>query len=84
MGFNKKWYKRTYAQNRSRLKRFQNQTYGYQRGNIKKNKVEGWDEQEFLSFFTAKAMNEENVNIYNQVYKYVKQKDEYFKDATDC
>ena len=51
--------------------------------NIKKVRAK-WDEQEFLSFFTAKAMNEENVNIYNQVYKYVKQKDEYFKDAIDC
>ena len=51
--------------------------------NIKKVRAK-WSEDEFLSFFTAKAMNKENVNIYNQVYKYVKQKDEYFKDATDC
>ena len=31
----KKWYKWTYLQNRNRLNRYQNQTYGYQRGNIR-------------------------------------------------
>ena len=51
--------------------------------NIRKVRAK-WGEQEFLKFFTAKAMNEESVNIYNRAYSYIKQKEDYFKDATDC
>lgn len=51
--------------------------------NIKKVRAK-WDEYEFLKFFTAKAMSEENVNIYNRAYDYIKQKEEDFKDAIDC
>lgn len=51
--------------------------------NIKKVRAK-WDEREFLKFFTAKAMNADGVNIYNRAYEYIKQKDEYFKDAIDC
>lgn len=51
--------------------------------NLKKVRAK-WDEQEFLKFFTAKAMNAEDINIYNRAYSYVKYKDEYFKDAEDC
>lgn len=51
--------------------------------NIKKVRAK-WDEREFLKFFTAKAMNAENTNIYSQVYDYIKYKDDYFKDAIDC
>lgn len=51
--------------------------------NIKKIRAK-WDEKEFFKFFTSKSMNEENVNIYNRAYKYIKYKDEYFKDAIDC
>lgn len=51
--------------------------------NIRKVRAK-WDEQEFLRFFTAQAMDEQNVNIYNQVYDYIKYKDDYFKDAIDC
>lgn len=51
--------------------------------NIKKVRAK-WDEQEFLNFFTAQAMNAKNVNIYNQAYDYIKYKDDYFKDAIDC
>ena len=51
--------------------------------NIKKIRAK-WDEKEFFKFFTPKSMNEENVNIYNRSYKYIKYKDEYFKDAIDC
>lgn len=51
--------------------------------NLKKVRAK-WDEQEFLKFFTAKAMNEKDVNIYNRAYDYIKHKDEYFKDAIDC
>lgn len=43
-----------------------------------------WDGQEFLKFFTAQAMSKQDINIYNQVYDYIKYKDEYFKDAVDC
>ena len=55
----------------------------YEPMNIKKVRAK-WDEQEFLSFFTAKAMSEDGVNIYNRAYDYVKYKDKYFKDAIDC
>lgn len=51
--------------------------------NLKKVRAK-WDDAEFLKFFTPKAMSEENVNIYNRVYEYIKHKDVYFKDAIDC
>ena len=51
--------------------------------NLKKVRAK-WDEEEFLKFFTARAMNAENVNIYSRVYDYIKIKDDYFKDAVDC
>lgn len=43
-----------------------------------------WDEQEFLQYFTAEALDLNNSNIYAQAYNYVKYKDEYFADAIDC
>lgn len=51
--------------------------------NIKKIRAK-WDEQEFLKFFSPEVMSDTNMNIYNQAYKYIKMRDEYFKDATDC
>lgn len=51
--------------------------------NIKKVRAK-WDEEEFLHFFTAKAMSGDGVNIYNRAYDYIKHKDDYFKDAIDC
>lgn len=51
--------------------------------NIRKIRAK-WDEQEFLQFFTATALSEENVNIYNKAYDYIKHKEEYFKDAINC
>ena len=60
--------------------------------NIKKIRAK-WDEAEFLSYFTPEAMNArylsknlkvEPPNIYTISYEYIKNKDEYFKDAIDC
>ena len=51
--------------------------------NIKKVRAK-WDDEEFLKFFTSEVMSKDNVNIYNRAYKYVKYRDEYFKDAIDC
>ena len=51
--------------------------------NIKKVRAK-WDDEEFLKFFTSEDMSKDNVNIYNRAYKYVKYRDEYFKDAIDC
>ena len=51
--------------------------------NLKKVRAK-WDDQEFLKFFTARALDAESVNIYNQAYNYIKHRDEYFKDSIDC
>lgn len=60
--------------------------------NIKKIRAK-WDEEEFLSYFTPEAMNarylsnetdSKPLNIYAISYEYIKNKDEYFQDATDC
>ena len=61
--------------------------------NIKKVRAK-WDNEEFFKFFApqtfelkAASINDtsnENDNIYKRAYDYIKVKDEYFKDATDC
>lgn len=64
--------------------------------NIKKIRAK-WDNDEFFKYFapntfedsssqTLSAANEINVNnnIYERVYKYIKNRDEHFKDAINC
>ncbi|SRR5574344_875551 len=50
--------------------------------NIRKVRAK-WSDDEFATYFTTSRMNQQGTNIYSQVYKYIKYKDEYFSDAID-
>ena len=50
--------------------------------NIRKVRAK-WSDDEFATYFTTSRMNQQGTNIYSQVYKYIKHKDEYFSDAID-
>lgn len=43
-----------------------------------------WSEEEFTRYFSPFSRTLLNEGIYNNAYDYVKQKDKYFKNATDC
>lgn len=67
--------------------------------NIKKIRAK-WDDEEFLKYFAPATFEQNSQattlsldsqetrvissNIYERVYDYIKHKDDYFKDATDC